>query len=129
MASVEVTIPVLNEEKALPGCLAQLLAFLRERLPEHRHHITIADNGSTDGTSSVARALVAAHPDRVGYLHLDQRGRGRALRRAWLESGCDIVSYMDVDLSTGLEAFPLMVQAIAERRLPRSCRKPAYAGS
>lgn len=114
MASVEVTIPVLNEEKALPGCIAQLRAFLHEHLPGHQHHITIADNGSTDGTSAVAQMLIAAYPDQVGYFYVDQRGRGRALRRAWLESGCDVLSYMDVDLSTGLEAFPLMVWAIAE---------------
>ena len=37
---------------------------------------------------------------------------GRALRRAWLESDADVVSYMDVDLSTELEAFPALVDAI-----------------
>ncbi len=114
MASVDVVIPVLNEEQALPGCVATLRSFLGEHLPGHTWRVTIADNGSTDGTLRVAEALAAEHPGQVGYFHLDQRGRGRALRRAWLESECDIVSYMDVDLSTGLEAFPIMVRAIAE---------------
>ena len=114
MASVEVTIPVLNEEKALPSAVTQLHAFLRDHLPAYQCRITIADNGSTDGTLAVAESLARTYPGQVGYFHLDQRGRGRALRHSWLESSCDVVSYMDVDLSTGLEAFPLMVQAIAE---------------
>ena len=114
MASVEVTIPVLNEEQALPGSIAKLHAFLSNYLADHQWRITIADNGSSDGTLGVATALAQTYPGQVGYVHLDQRGRGRALRRAWLESDCDVLAYMDVDLSTGLEAFPLLVQAIAE---------------
>jgi glycosyltransferase involved in cell wall biosynthesis len=115
MASVEVTIPVLNEEQALPGSIAKLHAFLTSHLSGHRWRITIADNGSTDGTLEIAVALAQAYPGQVGYFHLGQRGRGRALRKAWLESDCDVSAYMDVDLSTGLEAFPLLVQAIAEQ--------------
>ena len=114
MASIDVVVPVLNEEQALPACLATLRAFLGSQLQEHRWRIVVADNGSTDGTLAVAKAAAAAHPSEVSYLHLDVRGRGRALRRAWLESTADVVSYMDVDLSTGLESFPLLVNAIAE---------------
>ncbi len=36
------------------------------------------------------------------------------LKQTWLASPMDIVSYMDVDLSTGLEAFPALIGAIAE---------------
>ena len=114
MASVDVVVPVLNEEQALPGCLETLRAFLGGQHQEHRWRIVVADNGSTDGTLEVAKAAAAAHPTEVSYLHLDVRGRGRALRRAWLESTADVVSYMDVDLSTGLESFPLLVNAVAE---------------
>ena len=45
---------------------------------------------------------------------LDQRGRGRALKKAWLESDADVRLYMDVDLSTDLKALPPLVAAIAE---------------
>ena len=114
MALVEVVLPVLNEERALPPSIATLAAFLSESLAGHAWHITIADNGSTDHTLTVAQALAQEYPDRVAVLHLDQRGRGRALRRAWLHSDADVVSYMDVDLSTGLEAFPLLVGAILD---------------
>ena len=113
MAAVDVVIPVLNEERALPACLDTLRGFLSKELAEHRWRIVVADNGSTDGTLAVAEASAKEHPGEVAYVHLDERGRGRALRRAWGESTADVVSYMDVDLSTGLEAFPRLVSAVA----------------
>ncbi|MDA0797097.1 MAG: glycosyltransferase family 2 protein [Chloroflexi bacterium] len=114
MASVDVVIPVLNEEHSLPRCIEQLRDSLSTSLPQHQCRIVVADNGSTDGTLDVAKAEASAHPAQVAYVHLDVRGRGRALRKAWLESDADVVSYMDVDLSTGLDAFPAMVNGIVE---------------
>jgi glycosyltransferase involved in cell wall biosynthesis len=114
VATVEIVIPVLNEERALPPCVEKLSAFLAQSLAHHDWKIVIADNGSTDGTLDVAKRLAAEHPNDVGYVHLDRRGRGLALRKAWLESDADVVAYMDVDLSTGLEALPTMVDAIAK---------------
>lgn len=113
MASVDVVIPVLNEEHSLPRCIETLGEFLSANL-EHQWRIVVADNGSTDGTLAVASRYAAESPHEVGVVHLDQRGRGRALKRAWAESEADVVSYMDVDLSTGLEAFPLLVSAIVD---------------
>jgi glycosyltransferase involved in cell wall biosynthesis len=62
----------------------------------------------------VAEGLSKRFPD-VSYVHLEERGRGRALRHAWMQSKADIVCYMDVDLSTGLEALPNMISIIAEK--------------
>ncbi len=41
----------------------------------------------------------------VHAVHVDAKGRGRALKHVWSRSGADVVAYMDVDLSTGLEGF------------------------
>ncbi|QUB37647.1 glycosyltransferase family 39 protein [TM7 phylum sp. oral taxon 349] len=38
-----------------------------------------------------------------------KKGRGRALKQVWLQSRADIVSYMDIDLSTNLGAFVPMI--------------------
>ena len=73
--------------------------------------VVIADNGSTDSTPDIGNRLSAAFND-VGYLRLDQRGRGRALKAAWRASDADAVAYMDVDLSTDLAALPALVGAI-----------------
>ncbi|MSQ22436.1 MAG: glycosyltransferase family 2 protein [Dehalococcoidia bacterium] len=111
-ASIDIVIPVLNEERDLPRCVAKLRQFLAGAIP-NPWHIVIADNGSDDATPQVSRDLMKEHPN-VGYLRLEQRGRGRALKKAWLESQADMVSYMDVDLSTDLSAFSPMVKALEE---------------
>ncbi|MFN8532027.1 MAG: dolichyl-phosphate beta-glucosyltransferase [Dehalococcoidia bacterium] len=113
MTTVDIVIPVYNEEKALPGSVEQLRAFLADVfLPDWR--IVIADNASVDRTPVVGAALADEYPD-VRYLRLEQKGRGRALRTAWLASDADILSYMDVDLSTNLSAFPPMIDSIVTR--------------
>ena len=112
-ASVEVVIPVLNEERALATSTGALHGFLSDNLPGYDWRIVIADNGSTDGTPEVARRLCGEY-GRVAYTRLEERGRGRALRRAWMESDADVLAYMDVDLSTDLGAFPTLVQSVHE---------------
>ncbi|MCY3692483.1 MAG: glycosyltransferase [Chloroflexi bacterium] len=111
--SLDVVIPCLNEERALPVCIRRLHAFMSERMEHYDWGIVVADNGSTDGTLHAAEALSHEFPQ-VRYIRLEQRGRGRALRRAWTESRADIVAYMDVDLSTDLGSLPPMVAAIAD---------------
>ncbi|MFG1707162.1 glycosyltransferase [Nonomuraea sp. M3C6] len=107
LASVDIVIPVLNEERALPGCVRTLAGFLDGAFPLP-WRITIVDNGSTDATWPVATTL-AGEFERVHARRLDIRGRGAALRAAWQDSPADIVAYMDVDLSTDLGAlFPLV---------------------
>ena len=109
-ASIDVVVPVYNEEDALPGSIERLTGFLSEHLP-NPWRVTIADNASTDGTRAVSEELARSYPN-VYYYYLPQKGRGRALRAVWLESDADIVSYMDVDLSTDLNHFPQLVDAL-----------------
>jgi glycosyltransferase involved in cell wall biosynthesis len=114
MASVDIVIPVYNEEHVLAESLAALRKFLAQSASggTHQYRIVVADNASTDGTLALAQRLAKKHAD-VASLHIPQKGRGRALRAAWLASPADVLSYMDVDLSTDLAAFPPLIEAIA----------------
>ncbi|MFC0434369.1 bifunctional glycosyltransferase family 2/GtrA family protein [Kutzneria buriramensis] len=110
-ATVDVVVPVYNEERSLPGCIEVLHGFLTEQFP-FEWTITVADNASTDATLDVANELADSYPG-VRVLHLDRKGRGLALRKAWGWSDADIVVYMDVDLSTGLNALlPLVAPLV-----------------
>lgn len=109
-ASVDIVIPVYNEEKALPTSIKRLTEFLKLNL-HNPWRIVIADNASTDGTRSVSEKLCRKYSG-VEYLHLPQKGRGRALRTAWLASTADVVSYMDVDLSTDPAHLTEMIHAL-----------------
>jgi glycosyltransferase involved in cell wall biosynthesis len=109
--SLDVVIPVLNEEEDLPSSVQTLHEHLSRHFDDYEWWIVIADNGSTDLTPEVARRL-SGQAARVRYIRLEQRGRGRALGKAWLESDADIVGYMDVDLSTDLSALRDLVAAV-----------------
>ncbi len=109
--TLDVVIPVLNEERALADSVNALAAFLSNNLNDYEWAIVVADNGSTDATPSICQSL-SEQDSRVRHVRLEQRGRGRALKRAWAESNADIVAYMDVDLSTDLSALPQTIAAV-----------------
>ncbi len=109
---VEIVVPVKNEERDLGPSVRRIEAYLRTRFP-FSARITIADNGSSDGTWAVALAL-ASEFDAVRAVRLEQPGRGRALRSIWLANDADVLAYMDVDLSTDLNALlPLVAPLLS----------------
>ncbi len=107
---VDIVIPVLNEAHVLEHSVRQLQSFLSDGFP-YDWRLVIVDNGSTDGTSAVARRLCREH--RVAHIHLPQPGRGGALRYAWNKSDAGVVCYTDVDLSTDLAFLRPLVDAVA----------------
>ena len=109
---VDVVVPVHDEERDLEPCLRRLHAYLSEQLP-YPFRITVAENASTDGTVAVATRVAAELPG-IDVLVLPEPGRGRALRTAWLRSDASVLVYMDVDLSTDLNALlPLVAPLIS----------------
>ncbi|QXC61027.1 glycosyltransferase family 2 protein [Aquihabitans sp. G128] len=112
VAAVEVVIPVYNEQAGLVASIERLHAYLDERFPLP-WLVTIVDNASTDATWGLACKL-ARSIDGVQALRLPLKGRGRALRAAWSASPAPVVAYMDVDLSTDLDALlPLVAPLLS----------------
>src|SRR5439155_1102941 len=110
--AIDMVIPVYNEERDLVPSVRRLHAYLEARFP-FPATITIVDNASTDATWPIAEYLASELPN-VRAIHLDAKGRGRALRTAWLSSDASIVAYMDVDLSTDLDArLPLVAPLVS----------------
>ena len=114
MQRLNIILPVLNEERCLEASVRKIKAFLdSQNIP---YMLTIADNGSTDNTSTIARALCDTHTQ---YLKISQKGVGIAFRESILhnaahEQPCEFVGYMDIDLSTNLahlkEVYALLLQ-------------------
>lgn len=110
---VDVVIPCYNEVTVLEESIATTLALFDQN-PQFDWRVVIADNGSNDGTSELARELDARF-ERVKALVLEVKGRGLALREAWLSSDADVVSYMDVDLSTDINHLPELIAMVVDR--------------
>jgi putative flippase GtrA len=110
--TLDVTIPVYNEEADLAPCVRRLHAHLQHYFP-YPFVITIADNASTDGTALEATRL-ARELEHVRHVRLEEKGRGRALHAVWQASDAAVLAYMDVDLSTDLNALlPLVAPLIS----------------
>src|SRR2546428_3547566 len=109
---LDIAIPAYNEERDLEPNVRRLRAYLDARFP-FSALITVVDNASTDGTWDIARALALELPG-VRAQRLREKGRGRAVRHAWLGSDAAIVAYMDIDLSTDLDALlPLIAPLVS----------------
>jgi glycosyltransferase involved in cell wall biosynthesis len=102
MPSIDVIIPALNEEAALPHVLRDIPRPLVRR-------VIVADNGSTDSTPAVA----AEHGAEV--VHEAERGYGAACLRALEHLASDppaIVVFLDGDYSDHPDELPPLIEPI-----------------
>lgn len=109
--TVNICIPVYNEEAELRTSVMTLATYLQQNLKDFVWDITIVDNASTDRTYEIAKQLAQEQPHVIA-LHLPQKGRGRAVKHAWEHSTHDIVAYLDVDLSTDLKHLPSLIRSL-----------------
>jgi glycosyltransferase involved in cell wall biosynthesis len=100
---VDVVIPALNEEAALPEVLHELpRSFVRR--------VVVADNGSTDRTAEVARAGGAE------VVREDRKGYGAACLAALAALAADppeVVVFLDADRSDDPSELPALLDPIA----------------
>jgi glycosyltransferase involved in cell wall biosynthesis len=109
--NTDVVIPVFNEERRLADNFPRLHAFLAAQRG-FGWKIIIANNGSNDGTQSLAERLSRSYSN-VNVSWIAEKGRGGSVKRCWFSSQADVLVYMDVDLATDLEALPTLVQTVA----------------
>ena len=104
-ADLEVAIPAYNEAARLPRTLHRTIDFLREQPWSSR--IVVVDNGSSDETAEVTRAIARdADPNvPVDLVGCARPGKGAAVRRALLSSRSRFVGFFDADLSTPVETL------------------------
>lgn len=99
--SINLLFPVLNERLRLENGIERSMAYLKENatIP---YQLTILDNGSEDETPEIGKALAAKYPE-VSYVRVGERGVGVAFRKGISINTCNLVGYMDIDLSTDLK--------------------------
>ena len=117
--NLELLFPVYNEHSRLQNGIDGAAAYLeklcrKEGFGDLSWQFTIIDNGSTDDTADIGRKLEAAYPDRVRFVSIPEKGLGAAFRYGIRHSVSDVVGYMDIDLSTDLEALERTVRILEE---------------
>ena len=109
--TLDLVIPVYNEERDLGPSIQRVHDYLTATFP-YSFRITIADNASTDATWLEAELLESRY-EHVRAVHLQEKGRGRALRSVWMDSDAAVLAYTDVDLSTDLAGLlPLVAPLV-----------------
>lgn len=109
--SLDIVLPVLDEERTIESSIRKLVTFSEHFLINYQWKIIVADNGSTDMTPKIVQKL-SSQFENVSYFRLDQKGRGRALKTVWSSSDSDLMSYMDVDLSTDLNVLTELLESV-----------------
>lgn len=98
--AINLLFPVLNERLRLQNGIERTISYLQENVTIP-YQLTIIDNGSDDETPQIARKLEQKYKE-VTYVRLEQRGVGIAFREGISSNTCEIVGYMDIDLSTDI---------------------------
>lgn len=102
MMTYNIIFPVLNEELRLERGIEGIEKFLLEH-NKSNFCITIVDNGSTDRTWELCNNLKKVYSN-IEIIRIETKGVGAAVREGVKNNVCDIVGYMDIDLSTELNA-------------------------
>lgn len=103
---VDVVLPCLDEAAALPWVLARLPTGYRG---------VVVDNGSTDDSVAVARALGAT------VVSESRRGYGAAVHAGLLASSAPYVAVLDCDGSVDPVELPVLVDLVTSQRADLVC--------
>ncbi|MGI6072889.1 MAG: glycosyltransferase [Lachnospiraceae bacterium] len=95
---LNILLPVYNEERRIERGVEGTIDFLSS-IGFDDYRITIEDNASTDDTGKKALEMSAKHPQ-VYYDRLEHKGVGIAFANGVMKNTCEVVGYMDIDLST-----------------------------
>ena len=123
---LSIIVPAYNEEQRLPATLALMRAYLDGR--DEPYEVLIVDDGSSDGTVALSRAIAEEWPQ-LRVLTLEHNtGKGAAVRLGMLSATGEHRVFSDADLSTPIEEVERLrarlqgncAVAIASRALPDS---------
>lgn len=111
---VDIVIPVYyGNLKELEPSIIKQLEFYNKKMNNYDWKIVIGINGKKEGIVAEAKRLCEKYPN-VTYDYTPNPGKGHSIKKTFMESNADIVSFMDVDLSTDLISFPKLIKYVAE---------------
>jgi dolichyl-phosphate beta-glucosyltransferase len=123
---LSIIIPAHNEAARLPGALEQVFKFIDQQA--YSTEVLVIENGSHDQTLQVGQEYAKSHPN-LRILHLDESGKGRAIRQGIFETHGKYRFIADADFSMPVEEINHFLPpacdvdiGIASREAPGSIR-------
>lgn len=109
---ISIVIPLLNEEESLQ----ELHNWIVNVMKTHRlsYQIIFVDDGSTDGSWEVIKALAQKDDCVSGVRFLKNYGKSQALNIGFKQAKGDVVITMDADLQDSPDEIPALYQMIVE---------------
>lgn len=110
---LDIALPVYHGNlQEIEPSLGRLAEFCHRELSAWDWRIVLAVNGpAAEEVIALARRLGRMEP-RIHHVYTPQAGKGSGVIHAWSVSRAELVSYMDIDLSTGLAEFPELLRRI-----------------
>ena len=106
---ISIIIPVYNTEAWRPRCLESIVA---QSLPEKDYEILIVNDGSTDGSETVAAEFAAGRPN-VRVISQSNAGLSAARNAGLAAAGGQYVWFVDSDDRIAPESLPKILAACA----------------
>ena len=120
--------PFCDEEQLLPIAVREALQALEPLRGDFE--IILVDDGSSDGSRTIAERFCREHPEIRLVSHSTNLGYGAVLRTGFRAARGDIVAYSDVDLPAPLhnfvDALPLLDEADLVIGYPTGVTKPIH---
>lgn len=108
MAQIAVVLPAYNEDRTL----AATIRGFHQALPEAS--IWVVNNNSTDRTEAVAVETIREIGCEGGLISEPRKGKGNAVRRAFMDIDADIYVLSDADLTYPADQVRLLLNPVLE---------------
>lgn len=110
---VDIMLPVYHGNlDEIPMSIQKQVEYYEKALGEYEWRIVLAINGpNAENVISLAQKL-GKKDKRIAYAYVERPGKGSGIIHSWSRSTADIISYMDIDLSTDIRDFAHLVSQI-----------------
>jgi len=108
---LSVIIPVYNEKKTIREIVKRVIAV---KLPQVKKEIIIVDDASTDGTKKILKEMVKENHRLKIFYHLQNQGKGAAVRTGLKQASGDYFLIQDADLEYDPQDIPRLLKPIQE---------------
>ena len=109
---ISLCIPMYNESAVIEKTARILNEYMQKSFPDGDYEVIFCDDGSRDGCGDIVRDLKLPNIKVIGYSV--NRGKGYAVRTAFLQAKGDIVMFTDADLAYGTEVIERVYNALSK---------------